>query len=112
MRGSEAHSKRDTPSDLGAHQRFRSSGFVHASKTIRAGALKVRVTTSSRSDFRSTVVAPLTVPSLAPGCGIGLLLSFQFLDEVVELLEPLVPYAAIAIEPVVKLLQRLGAKPV
>jgi type I restriction enzyme M protein len=33
-----------------------SSGLVHASNTMRAGALKVRLTTSSRSDFRSTVV--------------------------------------------------------
>ena len=44
------------PNDFGTHQRLNSSGLVHASNTMRAGALKVRVTTSSRSDFRSTVV--------------------------------------------------------
>jgi hypothetical protein len=47
---------RDTPVDFGAHHRLISSGLVHASNTMRAGPLKVRVTTSSRSDFRSTVV--------------------------------------------------------
>ena len=44
------------PNDFGAHHCLNSSGLVHASNTMRAGPLKVRVTTSSRSDFRSTVV--------------------------------------------------------
>ncbi len=44
------------PIDFGTHHRLNSSGLVHASNTMRAGPLKVRVTTSSRSDFRSTVV--------------------------------------------------------
>jgi hypothetical protein len=43
------------PIDFGAHHRMNSSGLVHASNTMRAGALKVRVVTSSRPDFRSTV---------------------------------------------------------
>ena len=42
------------PVDFGDHQSLSSSGLVHASNTIRAGPLKVRVMTSSRSDFRST----------------------------------------------------------
>src|SRR5215469_5853824 len=41
--------------DFGAHHRSSSSGLVQASNTIRAGPLTVRVTSSSRSDFRSTV---------------------------------------------------------
>ena len=44
------------PNDLGAHQRWNSSGFVHASHTSRAGPSNVRVITNSRSDFRSAVV--------------------------------------------------------
>ena len=46
---------RDEP--FGTHQRIMSSGFVHAANTCRAGPLKVRVTTSSRSPSRSVVVA-------------------------------------------------------
>ena len=43
--------------DFGAHHRLsKAPGLVHASNTMRAGPSKVRVTTSSRSDFRSTVV--------------------------------------------------------
>src|SRR4026208_2198128 len=46
---------RDIPIDFGTHHRLNSSGLVHASNTMRAGASKVRVTTSSRSDGRSVV---------------------------------------------------------
>src|SRR3954463_14689485 len=56
VRTSRSQEMTDTPNDLGAHHRRNNSGLVHASKTICAGPLKVRVTTSSRSDFRSTVV--------------------------------------------------------
>src|SRR4029079_11735354 len=55
-RTSISQESRDTPDDFGTHHRLNSSGLVHASNTMRAGPLKVRVTTSSRSDFRSTVV--------------------------------------------------------
>src|SRR6476619_1340176 len=48
--------RRDIPIDVGTHHRLNSSGLVHASNTRRAGPLTVRVTTSSRSDVRSTVV--------------------------------------------------------
>jgi hypothetical protein len=48
------------PIDFGTHHRLNSSGFVHASNTMRAGPLKLRVTTSSRSDVRSTVVRCFT----------------------------------------------------
>src|SRR6478736_2057871 len=56
VRTSVSQDKKDTPNDFGAHHHLSNSGLVQASNTMRAGALKVRVTTSSRSDFRSTVV--------------------------------------------------------
>src|SRR5580698_1182936 len=55
-RTSASQESSDTPADFGAHHRLSSSGLVHASNTMRAGPLKVLVTTSSRSDFRSAVV--------------------------------------------------------
>src|SRR5918995_6581797 len=76
-----AQERRDMPIDFGAHHRLNSSGLVHASNTMRAGPLKVRVTTSSRSDFRSTVVRFfIGVASLSLLASIDLLLPFQFLD--------------------------------
>src|SRR4051812_8255271 len=83
-----------TPDDFGTHHRLNSSGVVHASNTMRAGALKVRVTTSSRSDFRSTAVLLLLV--FAP---IGLLLPFQFLDHLVQRVEARGPELAIPLDP-------------
>src|SRR4029079_6083438 len=56
VRASVSQERKDTPNDFGAHQLVTRSGVVQASMTMRAGALKVRLTTSSRSDFRSTVV--------------------------------------------------------
>src|SRR5579863_8971684 len=90
----------DIPNDSGTHHRLNSSGLVHASNTIRAGPLKVRVTTSSRSDFRSTVVrlfAGLDSPSLL--ASIDLLPPFQFLDNLVQLVEACGPELAIALDP-------------
>src|SRR5215813_4619544 len=55
-RTSISQESRDISIDFGTHHRLISSGLVQASNTKRAGALKVRVTTSSRSDFCSTVV--------------------------------------------------------
>src|SRR4051794_21175383 len=55
-RTSISQERRDIPIDFGPHHRLNRSGFVHASNTRCAGPSKVRVTTSSRSDFRSTVV--------------------------------------------------------
>src|SRR5262245_64826199 len=67
---------RDMPIDFGTHHRLNSSGFVHASNTMRAGPLKVRVTTSSRPDFRSTVVRFFT-GSVSLFASIDFLLPFQ-----------------------------------
>src|ERR1041385_2667021 len=55
-RTSSSQDSRDAANDFGTHHRLNSSGFAKASYTMRAGPLMVRVTTSSRSDFRSTAV--------------------------------------------------------
>src|SRR5919204_1216567 len=100
VRTSISQDSRGTPIDFGAHHRMNSSGLVHASNTMRAGALKVRVTTSSRSDFRSTVVRFfIGVTSLALLASIDLLLPFQFLDNPVQLVEACAPELAIPLDP-------------
>src|SRR5262245_60855178 len=80
------------PIDFGTHQRSNSSGFDHASNTRRAGASKALVTTTSRSDVRSTFVT-FFVGESSPRlfASIGLLLPFQCLDDLVELAEARVP---------------------
>src|SRR5262245_22868391 len=99
-RTSASQESRDMPVDFGAHHRLSSSGLVHASNTMRAGPLKVRVTTSSRSDFRSTVVAFfMGVGSLSLLASIDLLLPFQFLDNLVQLLEAWLPELAVPLDP-------------
>src|ERR1700677_1119837 len=97
-RPSASQESRDIPVDFGAHHRFSSSGLVHASNTRRAGPLKVRVTTSSRSDFRSTVVRFLG-DSLSLFASIDLLLPSQFLDNLVQLVEACVPALAVPLDP-------------
>src|SRR5262249_8733880 len=100
VRTSISHDSRGTPIDFGTHHRLNSSGLVHASNTMRAGASKVRVTTSSRSDFRSTVVRlSVAVGSLCPLSSIGFLLEFQFLDDLVQLVEACVPELAVSLDP-------------
>src|SRR5436190_17448469 len=87
-RASISQERKDTPYDFGAHHRLSSSGLVQASNTMRAGALKVRVTTSSRSDFRSAVVRFFPeVGSPFPFASIDLFLLFQLLDNLVQLVE-------------------------
>src|SRR5205809_4652568 len=85
-RTSISQESRDIPSDFGTHHCLNSSGLVHASNTRRAGPLMVRVTTSSRSDFRSTVVRfVMWVGSLFVVASIGFLLPFQFVDNLLQL---------------------------
>src|SRR6187401_3370105 len=87
-RTSISQERRDMPIDFGAHHCLNSSGLVHASNTMRAVPSKVRVTTSSRSDFRSTVVRFfIGVGSLSLLASIAFLLPFQFLDNLVQLVE-------------------------
>src|SRR5262245_22191127 len=91
---------RTLPLAFGNHHCLNSSGLVHASNTMRAGPLKVRVTTSSRSDFRSTVVRFfMGAGSLSLIASIDFLLPFQFLDNLVQLVEACVPELAIPLDP-------------
>src|SRR5262249_8370877 len=99
-RTSISQERRNMPIDFGTHHCLNSSGLVHASNTMRAGPLKVRVTTSSRSDFRSTVVRFfIGVASLSLLASIDLLLPFQLLDNLVQLVEARVPELAIPLDP-------------
>src|SRR3954463_10219071 len=87
-RTSISQESRDIPIDFGTHHRLNSSGLVHASNTRRAGPLKVRVTTSSRSEFRSTVVRFfMAAASPSSFASMDHLLAFQFLDDFVQLTE-------------------------
>src|SRR5215217_3272597 len=99
-RTSISQERRDMPIDFGTHHRLNSSGVVHASNTMRAGPLKVRVTTSSRSDVRSTAVRCLVgAGSRSLLASINLLLPFQFRDNVIQLVEARVPELAVAVDP-------------
>src|SRR5208283_3306333 len=110
-RTSASQESRETPVDFGAHHRMSSSGVVHASNTIRAGPLKVRVTTSSRSDLRSTVVRLFEgVASLSLLVSIDLLLPFQVLDKLVQLIEACVPELAVPLNPCRLFLQAAQAE--
>src|SRR5580765_6588879 len=74
-RTSISQESRDIPIDFDTHHCLNSSGLVQASNARRAGALKVRVTTSSRSGFRSSVVRLFSeVGSLSLFASIGLFL--------------------------------------
>src|SRR4051794_35012518 len=67
---------------------------------MRAGPSKVRVTTSSRSDLRSTVVGLfIGAGSFSRLVSIDFLLAFQFLDNLVQLVETYVPELAISLDP-------------
>src|SRR3984885_5071060 len=95
-RTSASQESRDSPVDFGAHHRLSSSGLVKASNARRAGPLMVRVTASSRSDFRSTVVRFfMGVGSHSLLASIGLLLLFQFFNNLVQLVEACVPELAV-----------------
>src|SRR5580765_406874 len=99
-RPSISQESRDIPIDFGTHHCRNSSGLVHASNTRRAGPLKVRVTTSSRSDGRSTFVRffmGVGSPSLL--ASIDLLLPFQFVDNFVQLVEACVPELPVPLDP-------------
>src|SRR5271169_516528 len=90
-RTSASQESRDTPVDFGAHHRLSSSGLVHASNTMRAGPLKVRVVPTSRSDVRSTIVRFFMGGSLSLLASVDFLLPFQFLDKLVQLVEACAP---------------------
>src|SRR5437868_7803911 len=91
VRTSASQERKDAPHDFGTHHRLSSSGLVQALKTTWAGPLKVRVTTSSRSDFRSTVVSCFMGLVSVLIFSMGFLLLFQFLDQLVQLVEAFGP---------------------
>src|SRR5689334_20452203 len=97
-RTSNSMESRDERNDFGTHHRLNSSGLAHASNTMRAGPFTIRVTTSSRSDFRSTV-ARFFVGSLFLPASIHLLLCFQFVDNFVQLIEARIPELTISLDP-------------
>src|SRR5262245_48565991 len=110
-RTSTSQDSRDMPIDFGTHHRLSSSGLVHASNTMRAGASKVRVTTSSRSEVRSTVVRFfMGIRSLSLLASIDLLLPFQFLDNLVQFVEARGPELAVLLDPCRLLLQSARAE--
>src|SRR6188768_283265 len=99
-RTSISQESRDIPIDFGTHHCLNSSALVHASNTRRAGPLKVRVTTTSRSDFRSTAVRFfMGARSLSPLASIGLLLPFQLFDNLVQLVEARGPELVVPFDP-------------
>src|SRR3954463_14782914 len=87
-----------------------SSGLVQASNTMRGGASKVRVTTSSRSDLRSTMVRFSIVGSLSLS-SIETLLSFQLLNDRVQPVEASLPELAIFLDPCRLFLQSAQTEP-
>src|SRR5882724_10557830 len=110
-RTSISQESRVMPIDFGTHHRLNNSGLVHASNTMCAGALKVRVTRISRSDFRSTVVRFfMGVGSLSLPASIDLLLPFQFFDNFVQLVEACVPELAVPLDPCRLFLQSARAE--
>src|SRR5215469_3188252 len=106
-----SHESSDRPADFGTHQRLNQSGVLHASKTMCAGALNVRVTTSSRSDWRSTAVRFMVARLPSFLSGIGLLLVFQVLDNFVQRVEACAPELAVPLDPRGLFFQRAHAKP-
>src|SRR5580765_4978577 len=110
-RTSISQERRNMSIDFGTHHCLNSSGLVHASNTMRAGPLTVRVTTSSRSDFRSTVVRFfMGAGSLSLLASIDLLLPFQFLDHLVQFVEACVPALAVPLDPCRLFLQSAQAE--
>src|SRR5580765_6175726 len=100
------------PSDSGTHQRINSSGMVQALKTSWTGPLKVRVTTSSRSEVRSVVVSSFMSARLfARIASIGFLLLLEFFDDGVERVEPFGPALAMAFDPGCLVGQGSGTQP-
>src|SRR6185436_15616045 len=88
------------PNDFGTHHCWNRSALVNASNTRRAGALTVRVTTSSRSDLRSAVVRFFTgAGSLSLLASIELLLGFELFDDLVQLVETGGPELSVGLEP-------------
>src|SRR5690606_9119526 len=106
VRASTSQEMNDIPNDFGVHQRMISSGLVQASNTMCAGALKIRVMTSSRSDFRSIVVGLfMGLDSLSLVRWVDAFRLFELLNDPVQLVEACVPELALTLDPRSLLLQ-------
>src|SRR5207247_10858791 len=90
----------------GPHHRGMRSGSVIALNTRSRGASNSLVIRISRSDGSVTFV----LDSLAAAIFSLLVLSFQVAKYVVELIESLVPGAAVGIEPAIELLEGLSVE--
>src|SRR5687768_16092507 len=99
------------PKEAGVHHFMISSGLVQASNTIRAGPLKVRVTTTSRSDRRSVVVSHFGMGSLFRSASIGYFLLFEFFNDFVEFIEAGGPELPVALDPRRLLFEPADAQP-
>src|SRR5579862_3198655 len=112
VRASMSQEMNVIPHDFGTHHRLSSSGVAQASNTRHAGAWKVRVMTSSRSDFGSTVVRFSAVEvSLAVLTSIALLPLLQFLNNLVQRVEARDQELAVSLQPCRLFLQPARAEP-
>src|SRR5262245_27604345 len=84
---------------LQPYQRRTCSGLVHASNSSRRGAANTRVSTISRSEGNVSVIALFLAST-------SLLLCLQLSQIFVEAVEALLPEAAVALEPVHRVLHR------
>src|SRR5690606_6862164 len=99
VRTSASQETKVIPNEGGVHHRLSNSGFVQASNTMCAGALKTRVTTSSRSDFRSAVVGLLPGSAWFSFAASISFLPLQFINDLVQLVETCAPELAVALDP-------------
>src|SRR3954452_8357540 len=99
------------PIDCGSHHCRNSSGVVHASKTRRAGASNVRLTTTSRSEVRSTLTGRAASGSLFPVLSTGALLVPQSCDDIVQRAEARVPQLLVPLHPCRHVLEAVHPDP-
>src|SRR4051812_29801694 len=95
----------------GSHHCPNSCGVVHAWKTRRAGASNVRLTTTSRSEVRSTLTGRAAAGWLLPVLSIGALLVLEVCDHVVQRAEARVPQLLVALDPCRHVLEAVHADP-
>src|SRR5262245_17635109 len=86
------------PAPFGTHHRRNSSGSAHALNTMCGGASNRRVTTSSRSDFRSTAVR-FCATGLLLVCWSIFFLLFHLENDLVQGIEPRLEELAMRFDP-------------
>src|SRR5205809_2659037 len=94
--GRASNSTSGMPTPFGPHHFCRCSGCVNTSKTRSRGASKTRSMTSSLTGISTALSLAAT----------ALLLQLQFLQVLVQTIEPLLPDDAITLDPLVDLLER------